>query len=90
LEISRWVFCCGCDGKPAPWAGAASTLAGVVLDRRGLFDWGLYAYRVALGQLQDVHQMADRPSERGPEQTEIYGVGVFLLAGSKVFRLAPR
>jgi len=40
------------------------------------------------GKLGYVQRVGDRPGETGPEQTEIYGTGAFLLAGSEVVRLA--
>jgi rhamnogalacturonyl hydrolase YesR len=42
------------------------------------------------GKLGYVQRVGDRPGETGPEQTEIYGTGAFLLAASEVFRLAAR
>jgi rhamnogalacturonyl hydrolase YesR len=40
------------------------------------------------GMLGYVQRVGDRPGETGPEGTEIYGVGAFLLAGTEVYRLA--
>ena len=42
------------------------------------------------GMLGFVQRVGDRPGETGPSQTEIYGAGAFLLAGSEIFRLASR
>lgn len=42
------------------------------------------------GKLGYVQRVGDQPGDTGPEQTEIYGVGAFLLAGSEVFRLTAR
>jgi rhamnogalacturonyl hydrolase YesR len=42
------------------------------------------------GKLGYVQQVGDRPGNTSPEQTEIYGNGAFLLAGSEVLRLAKR
>ncbi|HEU4994195.1 MAG TPA: glycoside hydrolase family 88 protein [Gemmatimonadaceae bacterium] len=42
------------------------------------------------GMLGYVQRVGDQPGATGPEQTEIYGAGAFLLAGSEVARLAPR
>jgi hypothetical protein len=39
------------------------------------------------GKLGYVQRVGDQPGDTGPEQTEIYGAGAFLLAGSEVFRL---
>ena len=40
------------------------------------------------GKLGYVQRVGDAPGDTGPEQTEIYGTGAFLLAGSELFRLA--
>ena len=42
------------------------------------------------GKLGYVQRVGDQPGETGPEQTEVYGTGAFLLAGSELFRLAGR
>jgi len=42
------------------------------------------------GKLGYVQRVADRPGDTGPEQTETYGTGAFLLAGSELLRLAAR
>ncbi len=42
------------------------------------------------GMLGYVQREGDRPDETGPESTEAYGVGAFLLAGSEVHRLESR
>jgi rhamnogalacturonyl hydrolase YesR len=42
------------------------------------------------GMLGYVQRVGDRPGETGPERTEIYGAGAFLLAGTEVYRLALR
>ena len=42
------------------------------------------------GRLVYVQRVGDAPGDTGPEQTEIYGTGAFLLAGSELFRLAAR
>jgi len=42
------------------------------------------------GKLGYVQRVGDQPGDTGPEQTEIYGAGAFLLAGSEVFRLVAR
>ena len=42
------------------------------------------------GKLGYVQRVGDQPGDTGPDQTEIYGVGAFLLAGSEVFRLTGR
>jgi unsaturated rhamnogalacturonyl hydrolase len=42
------------------------------------------------GMLGYVQRTADRPGTTGPNQTEVYGVGAFLLAGSEVYRLSTR
>jgi len=42
------------------------------------------------GMLGYVQHVGDRPGDTGPEDTETYGVGAFLLAGSQVYRLAAR
>jgi hypothetical protein len=42
------------------------------------------------GRLGYVQRVGDQPDDTGPEQTEIYGTGAFLLAGSELFRLAAR
>jgi rhamnogalacturonyl hydrolase YesR len=41
------------------------------------------------GMLGYVQHVGDRPGETGPEDTEPYGVGAFLLAGSEVHRRRP-
>lgn len=40
------------------------------------------------GMLGYVQHVGDRPGDTGPDDTEPYGVGAFLLAGSEVYRLA--
>src|SRR2546430_12026401 len=40
------------------------------------------------GKLGYVQRVGDAPGDTGPEQTEIYGTGAFLLAGSEILRLA--
>ncbi len=42
------------------------------------------------GMLGYVQRVGDQPGNTGPEQTEIYGVGAFLLAGSELVRLSTR
>jgi rhamnogalacturonyl hydrolase YesR len=42
------------------------------------------------GMLGHVQCESDRPGETGPDRSEVYGVGAFLLAGSEVYRLALR
>lgn len=42
------------------------------------------------GMLGYVQHPGDRPGDTGPEDTEAYGVGALLLAGSEVHRLAVR
>lgn len=42
------------------------------------------------GMLGYVQRVGDRPGDTGPNRTEIYGVGAFLLAGTEVYRLARR
>ena len=42
------------------------------------------------GRLGYVQRVGDQPGDTGPEQTETYGTGAFLLAGSELFRLAAR
>ena len=42
------------------------------------------------GKLGYVQRVGDRPGDTGPEQTETYGTGAFLLAGSELLRLAAR
>jgi len=40
------------------------------------------------GRLGYVQGPAEGPGPAGPDETEIYGTGAFLLAGSEVYRLA--
>jgi len=40
------------------------------------------------GKLGYVQRPGDRPADTGPGDTEPYGTGAFLLAGSEVYRLA--
>lgn len=40
------------------------------------------------GRLGSVQRPGDRPADTGPDDTEPYGTGAFLLAGSEVYRLA--
>ena len=66
----------------------------------GLLDHGDYAPVVRRGwsalvravrpdgRLGYVQSPDDGPGQTGPDQTEIYGTGAFLLAGSEVYRLA--
>ena len=42
------------------------------------------------GKLGYVQRVGGRPGDTGPEQTETYGTGAFLLAGSELLRLAAR
>jgi unsaturated rhamnogalacturonyl hydrolase len=42
------------------------------------------------GMLGYVQRVAAAPGDTGPDQTEIYGAGAFLLAGSEVYHLAAR
>jgi len=42
------------------------------------------------GKLGYVQRVGDAPGDTGPEQTEIYGTGAFLLAGSEILRLASQ
>jgi rhamnogalacturonyl hydrolase YesR len=42
------------------------------------------------GRLGYVQPVGDGPGEAGPERTEVYGAGAFLLAGSEVYRLAQQ
>ena len=42
------------------------------------------------GKLGYVQRVGDAPGDTGPEQTEMYGTGAFLLAGSEILRLASR
>lgn len=42
------------------------------------------------GMLGYVQRVGAEPGDTGPEQTEIYGAGALLLAGSEVYRLAAR
>jgi unsaturated rhamnogalacturonyl hydrolase len=42
------------------------------------------------GKLGYVQRPGDRPADTGPGDTEPYGTGAFLLAGSEVYRLAVR
>jgi unsaturated rhamnogalacturonyl hydrolase len=42
------------------------------------------------GKLGYVQRVGDAPGDTGPEQTEMYGTGAFLLAGSEIWRLASR
>jgi unsaturated rhamnogalacturonyl hydrolase len=42
------------------------------------------------GMLGYVQHVGDRPGDTGPDDTEPYGVGAFLLAGSEVYRLVAR
>jgi len=42
------------------------------------------------GMLGYVQGVGDRPGEAGPDRTEIYGVGAFLLAGTEMYLLARR
>jgi unsaturated rhamnogalacturonyl hydrolase len=39
------------------------------------------------GMLGYVQRVGAAPGDTGPDQTEIYGSGAFLLAGSEVYRL---
>ena len=41
------------------------------------------------GMLGYVQRVSFAPGDTGPDQTEIYGSGAFLLAGSEVYRLSP-
>jgi rhamnogalacturonyl hydrolase YesR len=41
------------------------------------------------GKLGFVQPVGAAPGATGPDQTEIYGAGAFLLAGSELYRLAP-
>ena len=66
----------------------------------GLLDHGDYAPVVRRGwsalvravrpdgKLGYVQSPDDGPGQTDPDQTEIYGTGAFLLAGSEVYRLA--
>lgn len=42
------------------------------------------------GMLGYVQRVSNRPGETGPDRSEVYGVGAFLLAGSEVYRMALR
>ena len=42
------------------------------------------------GMLGYVQRVGAEPGETGPDQTEIYGAGALLLAGSEVYRLVAR
>ncbi len=42
------------------------------------------------GKLGYVQRVGDAPGDTGPEQTEMYGTGAFLLAGSEILRLTSR
>lgn len=44
----------------------------------------------AAGRLGYVQRVGAAPGDTGPEETEIYGAGAFLLAGSELHRLASR
>jgi rhamnogalacturonyl hydrolase YesR len=68
----------------------------------GLLDDGRYGAAVASGwaaliravqpdgKLGYVQKPGDRPDVTGPDDTEPYGTGAFLLAGSEVYRIAVR
>jgi rhamnogalacturonyl hydrolase YesR len=56
--------------------------------RRGW--WALVRAVGPDGKLGYVQSPDEAPGETGPDQTEIYGTGAFLLAGSEVYRLAAR
>ena len=52
-------------------------------------SWSALVGKVdAAGRLTHVQQIGDAPEALRPEQTEVYGSGAFLLAGSEVYRLA--
>ena len=42
------------------------------------------------GKLGYVQEVGAAPGKTGPDETEVYGVGAYLLAGSEVFRLSPK
>lgn len=53
--------------------------------------WGALVRAVqSTGMLGYVQRPGDRPGDTGPDHTESYGVGAFLLAGSEVHRMAVR
>jgi unsaturated rhamnogalacturonyl hydrolase len=93
----------GAEGTPPETSGTGFFVYGIAWGiRAGLLDRATYEPHVQAGwsalqkavhpdgMLGSVQQVSDRPDQVAPRDTQFYGVGAFLLAGSAVYDLYGR
>jgi unsaturated rhamnogalacturonyl hydrolase len=93
----------GAEGTPPETSGTGFFVYGIAWGiRAGLLDRATYEPAVQAGwgaltkavhpdgMLGSVQQVSDRPDQVAPGDTQFYGVGAFLLAGSAVYDLYGR